>query len=546
MADVVLTAALRSNLQALQLTQSLIDTTQLRLSTGKKVNSALDNPQNFFAAQSLSNRAGDLSRLLDGIGQSIQTIKAADDGITGLTSLVNQASSIAEEARSEIRAAEGFATITGTADLSQFDDLVADSGGAIANGDDIRISYTSSSVTAVNLDINIATGDTIYDIVGTINSTTAINPYIKASVDENGRLKLESRAEGGLIRIGDQPGGTSLGADGFAFLGLGSVVGTENFIAATRQTGTIIAGRVLESAASGAGTVNNKYQASATLDAANYISTGDTVGFEIIVDGTSSGEISVSDTSTIQNLLDGINNDTELAGKVVASFDVDTGRIKLTFDDSVGQAEIVVNATAASDDTAFGFGFGLSDLTGAGAATSDATSEIFNFVGSSANLVQYRDDYNNVLEQIDDLVEDSNYRGVNLLGGDNLETFFNEDRTNSLVTRGSDLGSAGLGLDEVTFLTEVNVQAAIDATDAALESVRNFGATLSTSLSIIQTREEFTKGLVSTLTEGSDKLTLADQNEEGAKLLSLQTRQQLGVTALSLAAQSQQAILRLF
>ncbi len=81
--DVVLTAALRNNLLSLQNTQSVIDIAQNRLSTGRKVNSALDNPQSFFASQALNNRASDLTRLLDTIGQSIQVIKAADNGITG-------------------------------------------------------------------------------------------------------------------------------------------------------------------------------------------------------------------------------------------------------------------------------------------------------------------------------------------------------------------------------------------------------------------------------------------------------------------------------
>ncbi|HRC27103.1 MAG TPA: flagellin, partial [Alphaproteobacteria bacterium] len=102
MSDVVLTAALRNNLLSLQATQALIDVTQYRLSTGKKVNSALDNPQNFFASKSLSNRAGDLQRLLDGIGQSIQTIKAADNAVTGLTKLIEQADSVAQSAKDAI------------------------------------------------------------------------------------------------------------------------------------------------------------------------------------------------------------------------------------------------------------------------------------------------------------------------------------------------------------------------------------------------------------------------------------------------------------
>ena len=109
--DVVLTAALRNNLLSLQNTQSLIDKTQIRLATGLKVNSALDNPQNFFAAQTLSNRAGDLSRLLDGIGQSITAIKQASTSIESLTTLVEQADSIATQARDALAGGQQEARI---------------------------------------------------------------------------------------------------------------------------------------------------------------------------------------------------------------------------------------------------------------------------------------------------------------------------------------------------------------------------------------------------------------------------------------------------
>jgi flagellin-like hook-associated protein FlgL len=76
--------------------------------------------------------------------------------------------------------------------------------------------------------------------------------------------------------------------------------------------------------------------------------------------------------------------------------------------------------------------------------------------------------------------------------------------------------------------------------------VRNFGSTLANDLSIIQTRQDFTKETINNLQEGSDKLTLADKNEEGARLLALQTQQQLGVISLSMASQSAQSVLRLF
>ena len=89
----------RQNLLSLQDTAALSALTQNRLATGKKVNSALDNPGNFFTSQSLNNRASDLNSLLDSIGQAQQTLKAADQGITSVTKLVESAKSIAKQAR---------------------------------------------------------------------------------------------------------------------------------------------------------------------------------------------------------------------------------------------------------------------------------------------------------------------------------------------------------------------------------------------------------------------------------------------------------------
>ena len=99
MSDISLTASMRTNLLSLQNTQSLMDTTQERLSTGKKVNSAIDNPSSYYTAQNLTNRASDLETLLDSMGQGIQTIKAANEGIEAITSFVQQAKAVANTAR---------------------------------------------------------------------------------------------------------------------------------------------------------------------------------------------------------------------------------------------------------------------------------------------------------------------------------------------------------------------------------------------------------------------------------------------------------------
>jgi flagellin len=99
MADVNLSASIRTNLLSLQSTNALFERTSERLSTGLKVNSALDGTSAFFSARSLNNRAGDLAELKDGMGQAIQTLKAADRGIEALTKLVSQAKTIAEQAK---------------------------------------------------------------------------------------------------------------------------------------------------------------------------------------------------------------------------------------------------------------------------------------------------------------------------------------------------------------------------------------------------------------------------------------------------------------
>ena len=112
MSDISLTASMRSNLLSLQNTQSLMDMTQERLSTGKKVNSAIDNPSSYYTAASLNNRASDLSALLDSMGQGIQTIKAADEGIEAITAFAEQAKALANTARDEaIKVTEGSVEI---------------------------------------------------------------------------------------------------------------------------------------------------------------------------------------------------------------------------------------------------------------------------------------------------------------------------------------------------------------------------------------------------------------------------------------------------
>src|SRR6478672_10209862 len=97
MTGIVLSASVRQNLLSLQSTAALLATTQNDLATGNKVNSALDNPTSYFTAAALNNRASDINNLLDGIGNGVQVLQAANTGITSLQKLVDTAKSIANQ-----------------------------------------------------------------------------------------------------------------------------------------------------------------------------------------------------------------------------------------------------------------------------------------------------------------------------------------------------------------------------------------------------------------------------------------------------------------
>jgi flagellin len=573
MSDVVLSAALRSNLLSLQTTQKLIDSTQIRLATGLKVNSALDNPQSFFAAQSLTNRANDLSRLLDGIGQSVQALKQADNTITALTTLLNQADSIATSARDAITgASSGGAVIESSGvDYSDIDDLGATLTG-LADTDELFFQITDSDGNAITLANNDAAGAGVVVIenadsaeilvqkINDLNNTTELSgaPVIKASITSAGNLRIET-LNGESLRFtvretGDAADLPAAAALGFTQLSENSVTAIAG--AADESRATIVAGSKLES--------QGFYSAASTIATGSTLLTaltdeaGATLGFsgtddDSIILGINGGtEVDVLDIegATINDLVSAINNNASLNTLIRADFDTDTGVFSIQ---AISNTTTSIQVGVLGDDTnasTAGIGFGFSaydvaaDVADGGGAVYNSESFILSSGGGS--LAQLEGDYNKVRDQIDQLVRDSAYRGTNLLFGDDLITFFNADQSSSLTVEGTTFTSSGLGIAEASFGSLGTIDEALNQVRLATDAVRSYATTLGTSLSIMQTRQDFTTQTINALKAGADELTVADQNEEGANLLALQTRQQLGVTSLSLAAQSQQSVLRLF
>jgi hypothetical protein len=178
MSDIVLSASVRQNLLSLQSTADLLATTQSRLSTGKKVNSALDNPTNFFTASALEARASDINNLLDGIGNGVQVLQAANTGITSLQKLVDSAKSIANQAlqttvgystKSNVSTTIAGATASDLRGTTSFTNAVASSnvlysgaaGGATAANSTTSLGGVSSAVVGTAVSNNSATATTI-------------------------------------------------------------------------------------------------------------------------------------------------------------------------------------------------------------------------------------------------------------------------------------------------------------------------------------------------------------------------------------------------
>jgi flagellin-like hook-associated protein FlgL len=373
--DVSLTAGMRSNLLNLQNTVTLLNRTQSRLSSGNKVNSAIDNPTSFFASQALNSRASVIDSLKDAMGQAIQTVQSADKGIKAITSMIEQAKGIAQQALS-----------------------------ADANSGAQTVSLAVTNVTA---------GQTVILDGVTLTATAAGTP------------------QAGEFYIG---GDASM--DALALAG--------------------------------------------AINASNTLTTA---GYSAAVSGT---------TVTISFAPAGVPDDVTAAN---------------------------VTGTAKG-------------------ATITATT-----IAATNELSSLQDQYNEMRTQLSAVAGDSGYKGKNLLDSDVLTVQF---EGNTLNVNGFNGSAAGLGITAATWTTGGNIDADITKLDNSLTTLRQNSSTLAGNLSVITVRQDFSTDMINTLTEGANKLTLADANEEGANMLMLQTRQSLSTTALSLSAQAAQSVLRLF
>lgn len=254
--------------------------------------------------------------------------------------------------------------------------------------------------------------------------------------------------------------------------------------------------------------------------------------------------------NTRANLLTGLKDGISEAIQTVKSADTGIKGVLTMIESLRG---IVTQARSANNDSVNS------------AVTLDGTAD-----GSSAGASGLVGQYNRLVEQLNNLVADSSYKGTNfLMSGDvTLTANFNENATTKIVMSGFNSSASGLGIsgggttmsasgagagatasgslmsgDLVGVANLNNIESRLNT---AIATLQTRASELAANLSTLTARQSFITDMVNTLVVGATKLTEADTNEEGANLLSLQTKQQLGTTALSISSQAEQSILRLF
>ena len=496
MSDISLSKAVRSNLLSLQSTAATMAKTQERLATGLKVNSALDNPTNFFTAAALTSRSGDMANLLDSMSSGIKTIEAADNGLSSITKTVETMQSTLRQARQDKSFKTGSYTIDPSFDTSSIKNL-SFTGGAFG---------TSS----VNFALNTA------DVTTTLHQAdvTATNSFVGLASGETADFKVN----GTTVNLDQTTGASVTTAVASIQSQLDTAFGASNFTVSNNSGKIEIKGKADGS---------NSVAITAVNDAAVTGVTGFTAQSDTgTIAGTTPGMV-----KTVDSMVTQINNNTALNTKVRASND--NGKLRIE-------------------------NLSTSDLTITGVGTDGQVDGLTTTATVSGNDVRKNlvKQFNELRDQLDKFADDASFNGINLLRGDKLKLTFNETGTSTIEIQAKDEGgvptsinNTALGIDEVftsDFDSDTTLDAKLDELSNVMGKLRSHASSFGSNLSIVENRTDFTKKMINTLETGASNLTLADTNEEAANLLALQTRQQLSSTALSMASQADQAVLRLF
>ncbi|MEP2704785.1 MAG: flagellin [Roseibium sp.] len=504
MPDIVLSSAVRDNLLSLRNTADLQKLTQNRLATGLKVTSALDNPNSYFTAQSLNDRAGDLSNLLDNMGQAVQTLRSADQGIQSITKMVESAKAIANQALQTSSEYERRQYAIQYNDiLTQVEDLAKDAG------------YKGKNLLAgVGNELEV-----IFNEDSTSNLTVDPVDFTDTTLDKG--LNLDDLATGGT------------GTSSFAMAGATMSIQLPNLQASSNLTDIV----------------------PATWADGNVVTITDGSTPVTLTVGTAAGNI-----TTVQDYVDALND----MGGIHATFNETTDSIEIVSGLENGRTLTVSKDATLGGAVTDGGGTATPTPTTLTNVALSATNTLITSGGFKAGDTITITDGNgfepasieiDAETTVSDLVSFiNNVKGLDAsfsLGGVSLlgDVSFNISSSNAdfnIDQFSTTNGTVALSAAPSDFKTATDIDRTLQAINAALDELRNAARGMGTSLSTVEIRTDFTEKLINTLEIGAGELTIADMNQEGANMLALQTRQQLSSTALSLANQADQSVLSLF
>ena len=571
--NISLTASMRSNLLSLQNISRTVDATQNKLATGNKVNSAIDNPSSYYTARSLNNRANDLDALLDSMGQAVSTIKTATTALETGATFLEQAAAVATSAlETNTIPPKAF-----------FEEKVGENGAVVTTAQELKDAIDAGKETIcvygqidlVDEFVDISNNKKLVGInyfgdfdpannFSTIKTSFLKNDYscvfnVKAQDCEIANLRFEHstlntsaaklfKAEASTymhdvdILMNTPDIGVAVAAIESANKNTNLLINRVNIFNNGKQfpTGIGVCNEgiltidgdcsiVISCNGGGTGALrNNRYGDKnnelirITANAKLFMSEekGSLINNSAVINPNNKpnrviiekgAKIAVSDGNQVKYYL--VKSDYESV-----AYDKDDNITFANIADKINVEEIAP--------------WEITDLSKQKPQVSL----------SSQNSLRYSE----ILNQYDTLIKDSSYKGVNLLKNENLNVRFNEKGNADLNVNGKDMSAGALGLNTVDWQNQGDIAQSLKEIAGALKSIRAFTAELGNNYSIITNRQEFTENLINILTEGADKLTLADMNEESANMLSLQTRQQLAINSLSLASQAAQAVLKLF
>ncbi len=523
--NIILSSALRGTLLSIGRTERVIDDITLRLASGLKINSALDKPSSFFAAKALQNTASDHARLLDGISQSVRTVQEAITGLEGVSKLVDQAETIVKSSKEYLE--------SGETDPAVFEETVNSSPQALFR-------QINSARPDVYFRLNESGGPIIDSGVGTggpvgANYNSGATPGAPALYTNNGTFSVNFDGINDRIQVNDSN-----------LINLGTV--TARTVELVFNANTTAGRQILyeEGAQVNGLTIyidNGLLYFTAEDDNGANRYADLNVNVPIVAGQTYHAAFTLNfTTQRFTGYLDGIEVGFEnLTGDVL--FPAHSGDIGIGGMNGAAQ----FHDGESGGNNGFNFNGRISDVAIYNKVISEAV--LLNHAESlnASTIQRFRNsEYENVLNQLDRLVVDAHYNGINLLFNDNLTTNFNSEHTSTLTTKGQNFSARGLGLSRFDFNDINDINLILEQLADAKTQIRNFSNTLVTDLSVINLRSDFTQQKINTHRSGADDLIVADQNQEGANLLATQTRLSLGITALSLAAQSQGSTLRLF